>query len=1644
MATTTVSGSTVTFSNSGAAADLTQSGTEDGSLQFTFDVLAASGGGTKTTIYSVDDGTKNDDGGASITVTNKAFADYNKDLLIQDQAGIQFAETSANGAKFWIGSDNKIHYDATAVAPLINALGAGEHFTDTIQYTIKMSNGTLSVGTLSVVINGVNDAAVITGTSTAELTETDAAQNTGGKLDATDVDSSAAFVTQTDADGSNGYGKFSIAADGTWTYAMNNAHNEFVGGQDYTDSITVATADGTSKVLTVTIHGTNDAAVITGTSTAELTETDAAQNTGGKLDATDVDSSAAFVTQTDADGSNGYGKFSIAADGTWTYAMNNAHNEFVGGQDYTDSITVATADGTSKVLTVTIHGTNDAAVITGTSTAELTETDAAQNTGGKLDATDVDSSAAFVTQTNADGSNGYGKFSIAADGTWTYAMNNAHNEFVGGQDYTDSITVATADGTSKVLTVTIHGTNDAAVITGTSTAELTETDAAQNTGGKLDATDVDSSAAFVTQTNADGSNGYGKFSIAADGTWTYAMNNAHNEFVGGQDYTDSITVATADGTSKVLTVTIHGTNDAAVITGTSTAELTETDAAQNTGGKLDATDVDSSAAFVTQTDADGSNGYGKFSIAADGTWTYAMNNAHNEFVGGQDYTDSITVATADGTSKVLTVTIHGTNDAAVITGTSTAELTETDAAQNTGGKLDATDVDSSAAFVTQTNADGSNGYGKFSIAADGTWTYAMNNAHNEFVGGQDYTDSITVATADGTSKVLTVTIHGTNDAAVITGTSTAELTETDAAQNTGGKLDATDVDSSAAFVTQTNADGSNGYGKFSIAADGTWTYAMNNAHNEFVGGQDYTDSITVATADGTSKVLTVTIHGTNDAAVITGTSTAELTETDAAQNTGGKLDATDVDSSAAFVTQTNADGSNGYGKFSIAADGTWTYAMNNAHNEFVGGQDYTDSITVATADGTSKVLTVTIHGTNDAAVITGTSTAELTETDAAQNTGGKLDATDVDSSAAFVTQTDADGSNGYGKFSIAADGTWTYAMNNAHNEFVGGQDYTDSITVATADGTSKVLTVTIHGTNDAAVITGTSTAELTETDAAQNTGGKLDATDVDSSAAFVTQTDADGSNGYGKFSIAADGTWTYAMNNAHNEFVGGQDYTDSITVATADGTSKVLTVTIHGTNDAAVITGMSTAELTETDAAQNTGGKLDATDVDSSAAFVTQTNADGSNGYGKFSIAADGTWTYAMNNAHNEFVGGQDYTDSITVATADGTSKVLTVTIHGTNDAAVITGMSSGSVTEDAVLTVNGALTVNDPDAGQNSFQVHNGSNPVAGTYGSLTIDAGGNWVYTLNNAAANVQALTSADHPHDQIHVLSADGTDHVIDITVNGANEPVTNHAPSAPVFVPSSAPIADGNAIDLGHFFSVDPDAGDSVQYSALFTLGSGNLNSIGVDSNSGELTASVPPGQVVSGTLTVTATDNHAASSSSQTFNVWIGNGSSSGNDGIVLSSTNPNIADGRAGADGLTGSSGVDYIFGGSGNDTIKGLGGADWLSGGAGDDHFRFEAVSDSTHAAFDTILDFQHGTGSTGHDFIDFASTLGLTTTGTVSGGNLAAHTVAWQSDGSGNMIVYANTGSSIESVTGGAHIIEIHLMGVSTLTANDFTLSV
>ena len=157
-------------------------------------------------------------------------------------------------------------------------------------------------------------------------------------------------------------------------------------------------------------------------------------------------------------------------------------------------------------------------------------------------------------------------------------------------------------------------------------------------------------------------------------------------------------------------------------------------------------------------------------------------------------------------------------------------------------------------------------------------------------------------------------------------------------------LNATDVDSPATFMPQTNVTGSNGYGKVHHRRGWHLTTSWTTHTTSLSEARDYTDSPPVATADGTTQVLTVTMHGTNDAAVITGSSTARAgTETNAAESTGGDPNATDVDSPATFMPQNQRDRQQRLRQVHHRRDGTWTYLMDNAHDEFVGGQDYTDS-----------------------------------------------------------------------------------------------------------------------------------------------------------------------------------------------------------------------------------------------------------------------------------------------------------------------------------------------------------------------------------------------------------------------------------------------------------------------------------------------------------------------------------------------------------------------------------------------------------------------------------------------------------------------------------------------------------------------------
>jgi VCBS repeat-containing protein len=763
-------------------------------------------------------------------------------------------------------------------------------------------------------------------------------------------------------------------------------------------------------------------------------------------------------------------------------------------------------------------GTNDAAVISGTSVGAISESNAVQTVSGSLSVSDADAGqSSFVARTGVSGNNGYGSFTINASGAWSYTMSTAHNEFVAGQLYTDSITVSSYDGSAnQVITVTMTGTNDAAVISGTSVGAISESNTVQTVSGSLSVSDADAGqSSFVARTGVAGNNGYGSFTINASGAWSYTMSTAHNEFVAGQTYTDSITVSSYDGSAnQVITVTMTGTNDAAVISGTSVGAISESNAVQTVSGSLSVSDADAGqSSFVARTGVAGNNGYGSFTINASGAWSYTMSTAHNEFVAGQTYTDSITVSSYDGSAnQVITVTMTGTNDAAVISGTSVGAISESDAVQSVSGSLSVSDADAGqSSFVARTGVAGNNGYGSFTINASGAWSYTMSTAHNEFVSGQLYTDSITVSSYDGSAnQVITVTMTGTNDAAVISGTSVGAISESDAVQTVSGSLSVSDADAGqSSFVARTGVAGNNGYGSFTINASGAWSYTMSNAHNEFVAGQMYTDSITVSSYDGSAnQVITVTMTGTNDAAVISGTSVGAISESNAAQSVSGSLSVSDADAGESlFVAQTAVAGNNGYGSFTINASGAWSYTMNNAHNEFVAGQTYTDSITVSSYDGSAnQVITVTITGTNDIPTIGGQNTGSIVQSNEAQSVSGVLSVTDLDAGESyFVPQTGVSGNNNYGLFTIGTNGAWTYTMNSAHTEFAAGIAYTDRITVSSVDGTAtQDIIVTMTGINNAPSITNsTDTSQVTTAVGTTDAVYTVTSTDLDANTTFT-------------------------------------------------------------------------------------------------------------------------------------------------------------------------------------------------------------------------------------------------------------------------------------------------------------------------------------------------------------------------------------------------------------------------------------------------------------------------------------------------------------------------------------------------------------
>ena len=690
----------------------------------------------------------------------------------------------------------------------------------------------------------------------------------------------------------------------------------------------------------------------------------------------------------------------------------------------------------------------------------------------------------------------------------------------------------------------------------------------------------------------------------------------------------------------------------------------------------------------------------------------------------------------DGTTHQIVISISGTNDAAVIGGITSATLAEDASATLTAsGALTIADADTGEDAFTAETISGS--YGSLTIDAAGNWTYSADNTQSAIQSlgeGDSLTDSFTVESVDGTSETITITLTGTNDATVIGGVDTSDLTEDSSATlMANGTLTISDTDTDEALFASETVSGS--YGSLTIDSAGNWNYSADSSQQaiQSLGHEEtVSDTITVSAVDGTTHQIVISISGTNDAAVIGGITSATLAEDASATLTAsGALTIADADTGEDAFTAETISGS--YGSLTIDAAGNWTYSADNTQSAIQSlgeGDSLTDSFTVESVDGTSETITITLTGTNDAAVIGGVDTSDLTEDSSATlMANGTLTISDTDTDEALFASETVSGS--YGSLTIDSAGNWNYSADSSQQaiQSLGHEEtVSDTITVSAVDGTTHQIVISISGTNDAAVIGGIASATLAEDASATLTAsGALTITDADTGEDAFTAETISGS--YGSLTIDAAGNWTYSADNTQSAIQSlgeGDSLTDSFTVESVDGTSETITITLTGTNDAAVISGVDTSDLTEDSSATlMANGTLTISDTDTDEALFASETVSGS--YGSLTIDSAGNWNYSADSSQQaiQSLGHEEtVSDAITVSAVDGTTHQIVISISGTNDAAVIGGIASATLAEDAsaTLTASGALTIADADTGEDAFTAET----ISGSYGSLTIDAAG------------------------------------------------------------------------------------------------------------------------------------------------------------------------------------------------------------------------------------------------------------------------------------------------------------------------------
>ena len=517
-----------------------------------------------------------------------------------------------------------------------------------------------------------------------------------------------------------------------------------------------------------------------------------------------------------------------------------------------------------------------------------------------------------------------------------------------------------------------------------------------------------------------------------------------------------------------------------------------------------------------------------------------------------------------------------------------------------------------------------------------------------------------------------------------------------------------------------------------------------------------------------------------------------------------------------------------YGKFSLGADGLWVYTLNNADpdtNALGIGQAGRDEFMIETVDGAAtRKIRVGVWGANDPATFSGKLSGSVTEdvpfsyeiclrrndpdsvcleegtVNRGVITSGKVTVSDPDSNNASALKKRQGVQRGtYGSLFVNADqGYWRYVLDNDSSHVQGltaGATVTETFTILAADDTPATVTITITGTRDISTIEGALTGSVTEGGANTRASGTVRVTFNAATNQFRARSNIRGN--YGTFNIDARGNWTYDLDGGDLLREGQVVYEPFRVESTLQNrTTAVVVIKVTGSD----VVGAITASV-GMGAGSRTSGRLTGHRGFEIGAHTRRGD------FGCLIIQGNGTWEYLVYDTapssdcqaspgtqtatagdsesfdllfsrarYGDACSPDDSLDCVSIPeSVRFIERTLTININAGIAAVFDDSTLTGAITEDTA-TTSGTVQVTDADGDDNKFTAAGSSNPISGTYGSLTIDEDGAWTYSLDNSLAAVQALGQGATLNDSLTIQAADGTKGTLVITITGVNDAAT----------------------------------------------------------------------------------------------------------------------------------------------------------------------------------------------------------------------------------------------------------------------------